>query len=45
MAIAYITEYAELATDVKGNVIQAGKEPALAFNQEVQRKEGFFAQI
>jgi hypothetical protein len=30
MALMYIAEYAELAHDENGNVIQAGKEPALA---------------
>jgi hypothetical protein len=30
MALMYIAEYAELARDEDGNVIQAGKEPALA---------------
>ena len=30
MAIMYIQEYAELATDANGHTIQAGKEPALA---------------
>lgn len=30
MAIAYVTEYSELATDTKGHIIQAGVEPNLA---------------
>ena len=30
MALMYIAEYAELAKDKDGNVVQAGKEPALA---------------
>ena len=30
MAVMYIAEYAELAKDDRGNVVQAGHEPALA---------------
>lgn len=29
MAIAYVTEYAELARDERGDTIQAGREPAI----------------